>query len=103
MAYRKLIGQLTRTPQSQPARPDQILNNAGGYSFTTDKWQQLNRFLIIGSEAGTYYVSAGKLTVQNLETVKDCIAEDGLRVVKLATDISVQGRAIKNDRAILVL
>src|SRR5215475_14235689 len=103
MAYNKLLGKLNQTPQSQPARPDQVPNNAGGYAFAVDKWQQLNRFLIIGSEAGTYYVMARDLTVQNLEAVKACIAEDGVRVVKLAAEISVAGRAIKNDPAILVL
>ncbi len=103
MAYNKLLGKLKRTPQSQQARPDQVRNNAGGFSFAIDKWQQLSRFLLIGSEAGTYYVTARDLTVQNLDAVKACIQEDGLRVVKLATDISVQGRAIKNDPAILVL
>src|SRR5260221_13152982 len=103
MAYNKLLGKLNRTPQSQQARPDQVRNNAGGFSFAIDKWQQLNRFLLIGSEAGTYYVTAPDLTVQNMDAVKACIQEDGLRVVKIANDISVQGRGIKKDPAILVL
>lgn len=103
MVYNKLLGKLNRTPQSQQARPDQVPNNAGGFVFAIDKWEQLNRFLLIGSEAGTYYVTARDLTVQNLDAVKACIQEDGVRVVKQAAEISVRGRAIKNDPAILIL
>jgi 60 kDa SS-A/Ro ribonucleoprotein len=103
MAYNKLLGRLKQTPQSRQARPDQVPNNAGGFAFAIDKWEQLNRFLLIGSEGGTYYVTARDLTVQNLDAVKACIQEDGVRVVKQTADISVQGRAIKNDPAILVL
>lgn len=105
MSYNGLIGkkQIPPIPQTQPARADQIPNNAGGYAFAIDKWDLLMRFLIIGTEAGTYYVTARDLTDMNMDNVKACLAEDGKRVVELARLVSVTGRGIKNDTSILVL
>jgi hypothetical protein len=50
------------TPQNEPARDDQVRNNAGGFVFAVDKWARLDRFLILGAEGGTYYVGERELT-----------------------------------------
>lgn len=100
--YGKILNQAKNTPQTQPARKDQIPNNAGGYAFAVDKWAQLERFLILGSSSGTYYVGAKDLTAENLDGLKACLAEDGVRVIAMTIDISEKGRAIKNETAILV-
>ena len=53
------------TPQSTaiPGREAEMEpNNAGGVTFKLDDWERLNRFLILGSEGGTYYVGERKLT-----------------------------------------
>lgn len=44
MAYGKLLN--PNVPQTKQARPDQVPNNAGGYGFSLDKWQQLNRYAL---------------------------------------------------------
>ena len=31
-----------------------VENNAGGFVFKLDEWKQLERFLILGSEGGTF-------------------------------------------------
>lgn len=90
------------TPQNQQA-PGTVPNNAGGFSFQVNDWTRLNRFLIQGSEAGTYYVSEKKLTKDNAEAVIRCVKEDGLRAVKEIVEISDSGRAAKNDPAIFAL
>lgn len=90
-------------PQSCPLTPEQILNNQGGYSFAVDKWVRLERFLILGSESGTYYAKAQKLTQENATNVIECIKEDGGRVLALLGDISRNGKAPKNDAAIFAL
>ena len=81
----------------------QVENSAGGYAWTLDKWGQLDRFLILGSEGGTYYIQPQKLTVDNAENVINCIQEDGSRVVGRVVEISLTGRAPKNDPALFVL
>ena len=78
-------------------------NNAGGNTFTLDKWKRLERFLILGVDGGTFYVTPQKHAFDNAECVRDCVAEDPTRAVNMAVDVSVNGRAAKNDPAIYVL
>src|SRR5208282_425217 len=92
-----------QTSQGQQARHDQTQNSAGGFVFTLGKWAQLDRFLVLGAEGGTYYVSERKLTIDNAACLKACLAEDGERVVRRIVEISDAGRAPKNDPAIFAL
>lgn len=94
------------TPQSEPIpgrESDMTKNYAGAHSFKADKWTRLNRFLTIGSEGGTYHASEKQVTLDNLSSLAECVAEDGVRVVQEARSISLAGRAPKNDQAVLVL
>lgn len=92
------------TPQSEPIPGStQVKNSAGGYSFPVDDWTRLDRFLVLGSEGGSYYASERKLTKQNAESVLRCLKQDGVRVVRRAVEISEDGRAPKNDSALFVL
>ncbi len=92
------------TPQNEKIfGSNQIQNNAGGFSFQVDDWKRLNRFLILGTQGGSYYASEHKLTVANADGVIRCINADGVRVVNTVIEISNNGRAPKNDPAIFVL
>lgn len=92
------------TPQNQPIPgSNQVKNSAGGYSWKVDKWTQLSRFLILGSEGGTYYIGERKLTQQNSLNVIDCLNEDYKRAIDTIVEISDAGRAPKNDPAIFAL
>lgn len=94
------------TPQTQPVmgREDEMIkNSAGGYVFEASDWQRLNRFLILGTDGGTYYVSERKLTKENADVVLRCIKENGLRTVTAIREVSEAGRAIKNDPALFAL
>lgn len=92
----------TAQNQAVPGRK-QVKNNAGGYTFQLDSFQRLNRFLVLGSEGGSYYVGEQNLTVENAKNVIACIQEDGARAVQAIVDCSVSGRAAKNDPAIFAL
>lgn len=93
------------TPQNEPipGDPDSVPNNAGGYAYKTSAWDQLDRFLILGSMGGTYYVGESKLTKDNATNILALIQEDGLRVVSTIVDISDKGRAPSNDPALFAL
>ncbi|MGW8285730.1 MAG: TROVE domain-containing protein [Candidatus Deferrimicrobiaceae bacterium] len=91
------------TPQSEPEDPRQVMNNAGGYTFTVDKWRRLERFLVLGAEGGTYYVNERKLTRDNARVVGECLDEDPARAVGLIVEVSDKGRAPKNDPAVFAL
>jgi 60 kDa SS-A/Ro ribonucleoprotein len=100
---RKAATSVVTPPQSQPLNERSVANNAGGFAFAVSDWQRLDRFLILGSEGGSYYCGEHALTVQNIEAVKRCVAADGLRAVKRIVEISDAGRAPKNDPALLAL
>lgn len=94
------------TPQSKPIpgrEADMSVNNAGGFTFVLDQWSILDRFLMIGSEGGNYYVTQKDVTKQSFENTLKCIASDGLRVVARAVEYSTNGRAPKNDPALVAL
>jgi len=93
-------------PQSEPMvgrEAEMVRNAAGGYVFPVTDWTRLERFLILGSEAGTYYAGARALTVDNAAAVRRCLAEDGPRTVRTLVDVSTGGRAPKNDPALFAL
>jgi 60 kDa SS-A/Ro ribonucleoprotein len=93
-----------RTPQSQPIPAStQVANSAGGHSWQVDDWTRLDRFLVLGSEGGTYYAAQPALTRENAEGVIRCIGLDGPRAVAQIVAVSVAGRAPKNDPAIFAL
>jgi len=105
-AYRNYAQSVTVTPQSQPIpgrEAEMLPNNAGGFGFKLDDWERLTRFLVVGSENGTYYVGEQKLTAENAATVIRCIKADGPRVVELARDINVNNRAPKTDQQLFTL
>lgn len=85
------------------ATTPQVQNSAGGYAWAVDDWTRLQRFLILGSESGSYYASPAKLTQDNADVVLRCMIEDGLRTVQTLVELSEAGRAPKQDPTILAL
>ena len=105
MHYLQNVINTHATPQTEPLahRRDQVRNSAGGYVWAVDDWTRLERFLILGSEGGTYYIQERVLTVENATAVTKCLRADGLRVVRTVVEISTAGRAPKNEPALFVL
>jgi 60 kDa SS-A/Ro ribonucleoprotein len=96
--------QTRRTPQSQRIPgTDQVRNSAGGYGWAVDDWTRLERFLVLGSEGGSYYAGEQQLTAANAEAVRRCVEADGERAVARIVELSEAGRAPKNDPAIFAL
>jgi 60 kDa SS-A/Ro ribonucleoprotein len=95
-----------RTPltQPQPGRESEMVkNHDGAMVFQLDSWKQLDRFLILGAAAPTYYASRKELVKDNVGAIEKCIAEDGVRVVNRLVEISDAGRAPKNAPALFTL
>lgn len=98
------IGNRQTTPQSEPIPgKDMVVNAAGGYVFEIDNWSLLERFLVLGTEGGTYYTSERELTRDALSRVEKMITVDGPRVVETIASISEVGRAPRNTAAIWAL
>ena len=93
-----------KTPQSEPVPGKPMVpNSAGGYSFALDDWTRLERFLILGSEGGSYYATERKLTVENAATAVSCAKANGAEAVRRIVAVSDAGRAPKNDYAVFAL
>jgi 60 kDa SS-A/Ro ribonucleoprotein len=103
----KAYATATNTQQTSQMQPvfgkNQVANSEGGYVFKLDDWKQMERFLILGSEGGTYYIKEQKLTADNAASVLRCVQTDGIRAVNAIVDVSTRGRAPKNDPALLAL
>jgi 60 kDa SS-A/Ro ribonucleoprotein len=92
------------TPQSEPIPGSaQIPNSAGGWTWAVDPWKRFDRFLIFGTERGTYYIRERQLTRENAANAIACIAADGPRAVRRIVEISTAGRAPSNDPALFAL
>lgn len=101
MRYSKHL-KVTEPTQREPL-PGMTRNNAGGYSYEVDEWNRLRRFLIIGTEGGSYYVDEFHLTRQNARHVMRLLERDPKRVIDEAVSVSTQGLARSNDPALFVL
>lgn len=91
------------TQQSKPVSPDQVKNNAGGYVFQVSDKTRLERFLILGTDGGTYYVSEPDLTKQNVEFLIEMIKRTPNLVLDIVVEVSQSGRAYRNTAAIFAL
>lgn len=90
----------TKKPVS---RPDMVRNSDAGYVFKLDDLKQLDRFLILGTESPTYYATSKKLTESNIKHITKLIQRDPEGCLERILEISVEGRAPKNDPAIFAL
>ncbi|KAJ3110011.1 60 kDa SS-A/Ro ribonucleoprotein [Phlyctochytrium bullatum] len=107
MAVPKPTADDTETPQTLPIpgrEADMVRNSANGFSFSVSPEVRLNRFLILGSEKGSYYASEATLTAENAAVVRALIDDGkGPYVVETVVAISDAGRAAKQDAGILAL
>lgn len=101
------LGPRANVPEQMKPIPgreaDMVENNAGGYTFALDNFGRLNRFLILGSESGTFYVNTRALTRENAQVIRDCITENWQRTLHDIKTVSLSGRAKSNDPALFAL
>lgn len=83
--------------------PGAVRNDAGGYSYAVDEKTMLRRFLILGTENGTYYASEKNLTVENAKTIEKLLKQNPQAVVEEIVSISKEGRSAKNDACLFAL
>jgi 60 kDa SS-A/Ro ribonucleoprotein len=90
-------------PQTQPIRGDQVKNNAGGFVWKVSDEGRFLRFLILGTEGGTYYASESKQTKLESDFVKTFAALEGARAVQIIREVARDNRAPKADPSLLAL
>ena len=83
---------------------DQVRNNAGGFGFQVTDIDRLKRFLVLGSEGGTYYAGEKELGLENVKCIASLInAGRGKEVVEIVKQYSVEGRCAKQTTIIYTL
>jgi hypothetical protein len=83
--------------------PNEFIRTSFYMRNESDHWTRLERFLILGSEGGTYYVPERPLTVQSAPAVVECLKADGLRVVRTVVEISSAAAAPRNNPELFAL
>src|SRR5690606_17049356 len=80
----------------------QVKNNAGGDTvYQVEDMDRLERFLILGTVGGTFYVNERDLTKENLGEVERIINEKGKAAVDKILEIGRSNRAPKHDPALV--
>ncbi|OLF16389.1 TROVE domain-containing protein [Actinophytocola xanthii] len=92
-----------QTPQNEKADARQEKNDAGGYTFTIDDMARLRRFLVLGTDGGTYYASAADLTKDNAGVVLDLARTRTADLVAEIVAVSRAGRAPKQNPTLFAL
>ena len=110
MNYAQVVNAMNNTVnhQMEPIKgreSEMVQNSAKGFVFETSHEQTLLRFLILGTDGGTYYASERAHTEASIARVKAAIEKLGSRAVDLIVEVSTArpARAIKNDSSVFAL
>lgn len=92
------------TPQTERTKgKNEVRNNAGGYVFEVSDETRLERLLILGSAGNTYYVDATTQAKDALKFLREMIGKDEATVIRVVRDVSVQGRALRQETTLFAL
>lgn len=93
----------TVTAQTERAREDQVVNNAGGYVFEVNGEDRIKRFLTLGVDGGTFYQKEKEYTAENAKAVIDFAKAHGDRLAYMVLEISEAGRAPRQNPSLFAL
>ena len=93
----------TPTPQTEPLDDQQVQNDAGGYAYPVNNAVQMERFLIMGAEGGSYYANERKMVMENAKATRQYIKEHGPEAVAKILEISTNRRARRESEALYCL
>lgn len=92
-----------QTVQTEKAKPNQVINNAGGAVFQVSPETRIRRFLILGTTGGTYYQGEAELTKDNAIEILNWATNNTKALVDIIVEISMAGRAPKQNPCIFAL
>jgi 60 kDa SS-A/Ro ribonucleoprotein len=90
-------------PQTEALSAHQVRNNAGGYVYAISDEMRFKRFLVLGTEGGTYYATEQKQTKLESDFVRQYAAQNGERAVEILLEMARENLAPKNDPSLLAL
>lgn len=100
MKYRDMI-----VPSTQTERADerQVQNSAGGFVYQVGAPERMRRFLVLGSEGGTFYASQKDLTKANVDNLKALAAKDPFVYITVLEEANEQNIAPRHSTILLAL
>jgi len=100
MKYSDMIVPAT---QREKADPRQVENSAGGYVYEVDSAARLRRFLVLGTEGGTFYASQKDLTKENVSFLKEYAAKDPVAFYNVLDEADADNIAPRHSTLLLAL
>ena len=100
MKYRDMI-----VPATQRERADarQVENSAGGFVYSVSDDQRLRRFLVLGTEGGTFYASQKDLTNANVNFLKEYAVSAPEAFLVTLTEVDSKNIAPRHSTVLLAL
>ena len=87
MSYKNNVGRFfSSTPQNRPipGKEDRMIeNHAGGWSFKVSSEVMFRRWLLLGSEGGSYYQGEAELTLDNVKSFQYFAVREPKRAVEI--------------------
>ncbi len=96
------LGPKDQVPVGVKISDDQVQNSAGGFVFEVSGLEKLNRFLMIGTEGGSFYASEKKLTMDNLANIAKMVESQGMDVARRTHEVSTRGLAHRQGPTLMV-
>lgn len=102
---KNLLNAINPLSRKQTERLDarQVKNNAGGFVYQLSDEGRLTRFLVLGTDGGTFYATERKHTLQATEFLKTFVQVDAAKALAVTLDVVRHNRAPKVDPALLML
>ncbi|ULH15874.1 TROVE domain-containing protein [Deinococcus sp. KNUC1210] len=92
-----------KRPQGQPLDSRQVENNAGGFVYQIGDEARLTRFLVLGSDGGTFYATPEQHTLQATDFLRELVSRDAALALRVTLDVVRRNRAPRPDPALLML
>lgn len=89
--------------QTERVDARQVVNSAGGFVYEVDSANRLRRFLVLGTEGGTFYASERDLTKTNLDFMKQFATEDPVTFYNVLADADANNIAPRHSTLLLAL
>lgn len=81
-----------------------VISHQGGETYRASKLSRFTRFLVVGSESGSFYQSAKALTLENTRVAQDVLnGKHGIEAVNEIVRVSQGGLAEKQDAILFSL
>lgn len=100
MKYRDMNGTATQTERADDR---QVQNSTGGYVYAVKDTDRLRRFLVLGTEGGTFYASQRDLTQENTQFLTEYASKSPSEFLSVLIDVNANNSAPRHSTVLYAL